>query len=67
MSRTSRGSEAGVLGYSMMTLDRERVAGYPATLWFFGAADRIRTGDVQLGKQAERARGLSRTILFAPR
>jgi hypothetical protein len=36
----------------MVTLDIERVAGYPATLWLFGAADRIRTGDVQLGKLA---------------
>ena len=33
-------------------LNIERVAGSPATLWFFGAADRIRTGDVQLGKLA---------------
>jgi hypothetical protein len=36
----------------MVTEDVERVAGFPATLSIFGAADRIRTGDVQLGKLA---------------
>jgi hypothetical protein len=47
-----RGSEPGDTGYSLVTVDIERVAGLPATLRLFGAADRIRTGDVQLGKLA---------------
>ncbi len=36
-------------GYSMVTLDVEGVTGLPVTREVFGAADRIRTGDVQLG------------------
>jgi hypothetical protein len=38
----------------MVTLDAEGVTGLPATPWKFGAADRIRTGDVQLGKPTAR-------------
>jgi hypothetical protein len=36
----------------MVTLDVEGVTGIPVTPWKIGAADRIRTGDVQLGKLA---------------
>jgi hypothetical protein len=48
----------------MVTLDIERVAGYPATLWLFGAADRIRTGDVQLGKFLNGPRNLCQAIPY---
>jgi hypothetical protein len=36
----------------MVPLDAEGATGFPVTPWIVGAADRIRTGDVQLGKLA---------------